>query len=136
MQESLLLSLTLLFCLGCGDGGPFEYVEVAGLVSYEDGSTIPTAGMQLKFIALGAPNVGGARARPAIAHVDNNGRFECATSYKYCDGLIPGTHKVAILNAKDTDGKLLIPADYASTATSPLVIDTSFLPLEIKVPKP
>lgn len=136
MPERVLFGLALIFCLGCGDGGPFEYTEVEGLVTYEDGTTIPAGGMQLKFIALDAPSVEGASARPAIAHVDSNGRFQGATSYKYGDGLIPGKHKVAILYAKDRDGKLLIPSDYASTARSPLVIDTSLLPLEIKVPKP
>ena len=136
MRAPLLTGLLLSFCLGCGSGGPFRYIAVEGSVTYEDGTPLPAKGIQLRFFALDAPDVEGAAPRPAIAHVDSEGKFELATSYKYGDGLIPGRHKVAILYAKDKDDRLLIPADYASTSRTPLVIDTNELPLEIKVPKP
>jgi hypothetical protein len=43
---------------------------------------------------------------------------------------------VAIHYATDAKGKLLIPKEYAHPTTSPLVVDTAQLPLEIKVPRP
>ncbi len=136
MRPRQLVGFFLVFCLGCGSGGPYRYVAVDGMLSYEDGSSIPAGGIQLKFIALDPPAVEGATPRPAIAHLDSEGKFEFATSYKFGDGLIPGKHKVVILYAKDKEGKPLIPAEYASTSKTPLVIDTGSLPIEIKVPRP
>ena len=136
MRARPLAGVLLVFCLGCGPGGPFKYVAVQGVLSYEDGVPVPVGGIQLKFIAQDAPLVEGASPRPAIAHLNAQGQFDCATSYKYGDGLVPGKHKVAILNAVDKNGKPLVPADYTSTSRTPLVIDTSTLPLEIKVPRP
>ena len=126
----------LLFCIGCGSNGPFHYVAVQGTLSYEDGYPIPAGGIQLKFTAQDAPDVAGAFPRPAIAHVDAQGRFDCATSYKYGDGLVPGKHKVAILYAKDKESKPLVPKEYTRLTTTPIVVDTADAPFEIKVPKP
>ena len=136
MRAQCLAGLLITICLGCGPGGPFKYVPVEGVLSYDDGTPVPIGGIQLKFIALDAPLVEGASPRPAIAHLNSEGQFECATSYKYGDGLVPGKHKVAILQAVDKNGELLIPDDYASTSRTPLIVDTAELPLEIKVPKP
>jgi len=136
MRARTLTGLLIAVCLGCGPGGPFKYVPVQGVLTYEDGSPVPVGGLQLKFIALDAPLVEGASPRPAIAHLNSDGQFECATSYKYGDGLVPGKHKVAIINAVDKSGELLVPTDYTNTSRTPLIIDTSTLPLEIKVPRP
>lgn len=136
MRARQLAGVLFVFCLGCGSGGPFKYVAVEGVLSYEDGSPLPADGIQLKFIAQEAPAVEGASPRPAIAHLNSQGQFDCATSYKYGDGLVPGKHKVAIMNAVDQNGKSLVPADYTNTSRTPLIIDTSTLPLEIKVPRP
>ena len=126
----------LAFCVGCGSGSPFDYVPVEGVLTYEDGSPIPRGGIKLKFFAQDAPEVEGASPRPAIAHIDSQGRFDCVTSYKYGDGLVPGKHKVAILDAVDAQGNALVPEEYSSTSRTPLTIDTSESPLEIKVPRP
>lgn len=121
---------------GCGSPGPFSYIPAQGVLTYEDGTPLPKGGIQLKFIALDAPEMENAKPRPAIAHLDAEGRFELVTSYKYGDGLVPGRHKVAILYAKSKNGDSLVPREYASTLKTPLVISTDDLPLEIKVPKP
>ena len=139
LRKIALSSLSILVCCitaGCGGPGPFDYGPVSGTLAYEDGTPGPTGGIKLKFIALDAPLVNGAKARPAIAHLDNHGQFELVTSYKYGDGLVQGRHKVAILDAKDKEGKLLIPKEYSSLSKTPLTIDTETLPLDIKVPKP
>ncbi len=133
---SVALGLAIVFCVGCGSNAPFQYVPVEGVVSYEDGSQLPAGGFQLKFISLEAPEVPGAKPRPAIAHVNEVGRFEQATSYKFGDGLIPGKHRVAFIGASSKEGKPLLPKAYSSTRKTPLIIDTADSPLEIKVPKP
>ena len=135
MRSQSVAVLAVLFCLGCGSDSPFEYIPVEGILTYEDGTPLPAEGIQLKFISLEAPVVEGASPRPAIAHVNSEGQFNQATSYKFGDGLIPGRHKVAILYAKGKDGKPLVPAKYASTQKTPLVVDANESPIEIKVPK-
>lgn len=127
--------LSLLVVAGCGSSGPFEFVPVSGTVAYEDGAPLP-GGCKLFFVAQDVEAVGTAHPRPARANVDQQGEFDCVTSYKYGDGLIPGKHKVAIRAGSSADGKPLVPPEYASTETTPLVIDTADAPLLIKVPKP
>lgn len=132
-----LALITLLFfsTLGCGSGSPFKYVAVSGKATYEDGTPIP-GGCRLMFTAQDAAPVGNAYPRTGIASVDGNGAFDCVTSYKYGDGLVPGKHKVVVQAANERDGKLVVPKEYASLETTPLIIDTANSPLEIKVPKP
>ncbi len=132
------LSLSLLVgCpfVGC-DGGasPFAYVPVSGQVTYEDGTPIKE-NIRLQFVSLDQPAVGASHARPALTTVNAQGRFENVTSYKYGDGLVPGRHRVAILDAEE-NGKLLVPQECTNVNTTPLKVDTATLPLVIKVPKP
>jgi hypothetical protein len=135
MPAQLFVLLVCVTCFGCGSGGPFKYVRVSGKVTYEDGSPIP-GGCRLMFSSQDVAPVENAYPRPGMANVDANGNFDCVTSYKYGDGLVPGKHKVAIQAANERDGKLVVPKEYASTETTPLVIDTADSPLDIKVPKP
>lgn len=138
MRKLVVIGLlaTLPLSIGCGDGNPFEYIPVEGRVTYEDGSTIPASGMRLQFASLDVPPQNGMYPRPATATLDAEGLFSKATSYKYGDGLVPGRHKVAIAYARDAAGNLLVPKECTNLATTPLVVDTSQLPLTIKVPKP
>jgi hypothetical protein len=132
----LLLFIVCCICTGCGSSSPYDYVQVDGKLSYEDGTPIPASSIRLQFAAQEAPAIEGAQPRPGVANVDAQGEFPCVTSYKYGDGLIPGKHKVAIQQATAQDGKLLVPKEYTSIATTPLEIDTDEAPLHIKVPKP
>jgi hypothetical protein len=129
-----LLLILCLACVGCGSSSPFDYVEASGQVTYDDGTPIP--GVEVLFSAQDAPQVEGAHPRPALAQTDAEGNFNCVTSYKYCDGLIPGRHKVTIRQVKDNQGRSLIPVDYTNVATTPIEVDTENVPFEIKVPKP
>jgi hypothetical protein len=122
--------------VGCGGGGPFEYVPVDGKITYEDGSPIPLQGARILFIALDAPDQGTVKPRPAMADVNEQGEFACVTSYKYGDGLIPGEHKVVIQGSPVRDGKPIFPKACASSADTPLRVTTENTPLAIKVPKP
>jgi hypothetical protein len=132
----LLRRLCLVLILGSGlpgcDSGnsPFKYVPVSGKVSYEDGTPIK-AGIRLQFKSLDQSAIESAHPRPALTTIDAEGNFENVTSHKYGDGLVPGKHQVAILDADK-----LVPPEYTNVNTSPLIVDTANLPLEIKVPKP
>jgi hypothetical protein len=136
LRAPFFLILSACACAGCGPSSPFDYVKTGGKLTYEDGSPIPSGSIRLQFAAQDAPRVEGAHPRPAIANVNDKGEFDCVTSYKYGDGLIPGKHKVAIEQATDPNGKLLVPKKYTSIASTPLLVDTADSPLEIKVPKP
>jgi len=71
-----------------------------------------------------------------LANVDAEGKFDCVTSHKYGDGLIPGKHKVVIQNAAEQAGKPIVPKEFTSETTTTLIVDTKDLPFDIKVPKP
>ena len=123
-------------CLGCrGSDAPFEYIPIRGKLTYEDGSIIPASGIVLRFIVQDVETTGVVHPRPAGANLNAEGVFDCVTSYKYGDGLIPGKHRVTLNYATDEQGNLLVPKEY-TLVTSPLIIDTADAPLEIKVPKP
>lgn len=131
-----LLTIAGLLCIGCGPSSPFDYVKVNGTILYDDGTPIPASAIRLQFAAQDAPPVEGAHPRPAVANVNSKGEFDCVTSYKYGDGLIPGKHKVAVQQATGKSGELLVPKEFTSIATTPLLVDTDDAPLEMKVPKP
>ncbi len=128
--------LALCGLLGCGSNSPYSYVKASGKLTYEDGTPLPSGGIRLQFAAQDAPQITNAHPRPAVANVSDKGEFDCVTSYKYGDGLIPGKHKVAIEQAADGKGQLLVPKDYTSIATTPIIVDTASTPFDIKVPRP
>jgi hypothetical protein len=88
------------------------------------------------FIAQDVAAVGNSYPRPGMANVDGAGNFDCVTSYKYGDGLIPGKHKVVFQSVTEQSGRPVVPKEYLSETSTPLVIDTSNLPLEIRIAKP
>ena len=136
MRFCILFFVAGVSCMGCGTGSPFDYVPVSGTVKYEDGTPIPADGVQLRFDAQDAPTVENAFPRPGLARLNAQGEFDSVTSYKYGDGLIPGRHKVAIEAGAGPGGQSIVPKEYTSIATTPLIISTDDAPLEIKVPKP
>jgi hypothetical protein len=122
-------------CLGCGSGSPYSYVKATGKITYDDGT--PLRNLRVLFAAQDAPTVEGAHPRPAVANLNDQGEFDCVTSYKYGDGLIAGKHKVAIESGGSPENSAaVVPKEYQSIATTPLIVDTANLPIEIKVPKP
>ena len=137
MLLRILGCLGLLLIVGCSDSqSPFAYVPVSGQVTYEDGTPIGKGNMRIQFSSVDQSPIAESFPRPGLTTIDQNGHFDSATSYKYGDGLVPGKHKVAILDALDESGKLLVPKEYTNVKSSPLLVSTDELPLEIKVPKP
>lgn len=135
VSAATIFAALICTCLGCGSGSPFSYAKASGKISYEDGT--PLRNVRLQFVSQDAPAVEGAHPRPAVANVNDQGEFDCVTSYKYGDGLIPGKHKVAIdAGGSPENSTPVVPKEYTSIATTPLIVDTADAPFEIKVPKP
>jgi hypothetical protein len=123
---------------GCRDPNPFEQVPVSGTILYEDGSVIPAKGIRLIFDSQAPPADAARFPRPASALVDVfNGSFASATTYRHGDGLVRGKHKVVLDIVPPTEGNTpLVPPEYLSAKTTPLIVDTDSLPLELRVPQP
>src|SRR5688500_10145254 len=73
--------------IGCSSGSPYDMVDVAGTVKYEDGSLIPADSILVKFSPQAAPLDPKTHPRPAIASVNvSDGTFAFATTHKHADG--------------------------------------------------
>ncbi|MEM9354468.1 MAG: hypothetical protein AAGA92_15790 [Planctomycetota bacterium] len=136
LSRALAVAACLAAAIGCGSASPFDYQKASGKLTYEDGTPFGQGGVRLQFLSLDQQPKEGMHPRPALAQVDAQGNFSSVTSYKYGDGLLPGRHKVAVLDAQGEDGSSLVPQEYTSLKTTPLTITTEELPLVIKVPKP
>ncbi|HEX6962049.1 MAG TPA: hypothetical protein VF175_09295 [Lacipirellula sp.] len=133
------LILAALACVcGCSRGNPYDLVEVSGAVTYEDGSLIPAETIMLKFQPLAAPRDAKTHPRKAYGRVNvADGTIGPMTTHKYGDGVVAGRHKVLIIPTT-SNGEItqLVPDAYRNPATTPVEIDTSEQPLEIRVKKP
>lgn len=134
-MNSRIWLLLVVVLAGCGSDSPFSYVRASGHISYEDGSPIP-GGIRLVFVPQDIAPVGNAHPRRGMADVDTSGKFDCVTSYKFGDGLVPGKHKVVIQGAADRGGQAAVPKEDTSEESTKLVVDTKEIPFDIKVPKP
>jgi hypothetical protein len=136
--RALVAAAIFCACVGCGKRDPWSPVQIAGKVTYEDGTAIPVSGLKLYFVPQTPPIDGKIFPRQGIVVVGSDGTFDTATTYKYGDGVIPGKHKVAAV-AYAQDGRRLspdIPAIYTKASSTPLEIDTADSPLHIKIRKP
>ena len=132
----ILIVLVCCLLCGCGSRSPYEYKKVSGKITYDDGTPIPSNALRIRFMALDAPSVENAHPRPAFAVVNVDGVFDCVTSYKYGDGLIPGRHKVSIEREGLPEAKAVVPKEYLSANMTPITVDTNEAPFDIKIPKP
>ncbi|WP_428304912.1 hypothetical protein [Lacipirellula sp.] len=130
-------AIALALVVGCGAASPFDYQQVSGKVTYDDGTPISPSGFTIYFSPQVAAINAETHPRVAKAMVDGSGNFTETTSHKFGDGLIPAKHKV-FLDLKPAKGaKPLVAAVYTDVETTPLEVDstaTNFL--EIKVPRP
>ncbi len=124
--------------IGCSGGNPYDMVEVAGTVTYEDGSLIPADSIMLKFDPQAAPLDTKTHPRKGFADVNvSDGTFQFATTHKHADGLVAGKHKVLVAaRLKKGNAANLVPKEYQRPDTTPVEIDTDELPLKIQVRKP
>jgi len=131
--------LGILALAGCGAStGPFDYVRVAGKVTYEDGTLIPSAGIRIFFLSQTPPKDPKTHPRPGQADaLVADGTFETVTTYKYADGVVLGRHKVVVISLdaqqRRTDD---VPLEYTNPRSTPLEVDTADAPFHLKVRKP
>lgn len=125
--------------VGCGSDGAFSTVPVSGKISYEDGSLIPANSLSLRMRSLAADEDPDVTPRVGNVYVDvATGELTGATTYRQGDGIIGGKHKFSMNLSVGQGRKLtdIVPRDYISAETTPLVVDTADMPWHIKVPKP
>jgi hypothetical protein len=135
--------VALLLCTWSGCGGePFSLVPVAGKVTYTDGSLIPGDQILVRFIPEQTPTSGATVAPAALGEVNpQNGTFEGVTTHKYCDGTVPGTHKVTVVALKNgPDGipvpSKAVPEKYQNVESTPLRWEVvAGKPAELKIEK-
>jgi hypothetical protein len=118
--------------LGGCNHEPFEYVKVKGKVTYEDGTLIPAKRLVVKFISQTPSQSPALTPRPGDAYPDpKTGIFESVTSHNPGDGIVAGEHKVLIFG-----GGSGVPEDYTRVETTPLKVNASDSPFELKIKKP
>ncbi len=124
-------------CLGCSSGEPFAYVPSSGKVTYEDGTLIPADGMVLTFFSQTPPKDAKTYPRNGVAPVDKaTGEFTSVTTHKPKDGLVRGKHKVVLTASNGVLPVSIVPVEYRDPATTPLEVDASDQPIQLKIRKP
>jgi hypothetical protein len=133
----LIPCILLVPALGCQRVGPYSCVKVSGKVTYEDGSPIPADRIRVVFVSQTPPVDPKTPPRAGFAEADGKtGTFDFATTYAYKDGIIAGEHKVFIECYRN--GQLshdLIADEYSDPAKTPLKVQSSESPFELKVRK-
>jgi hypothetical protein len=122
---------------GCSNNGdPYGYVKVSGTVTYDDGSKIPLSEMYVYFYSE-APAVGNLHPRYGTVAVDKNGAFRNVTTHTPFDGIVRGKHKVTLRGGNDSAlPASIVPPEYCDVKKTPLEVDTSQSPFQLKVKKP
>ncbi len=108
-------SLSVALVAGCGDGRPTR-VPVSGKVLI-DGKPLETGNIRV----FAAAN------RAASGKIEPDGTFKLST-YELGDGVVPGTHTVAVTGAKLVNPKTmrwLAPKKFADAATSGLTLEVT-----------
>jgi hypothetical protein len=109
-----LLGVVLVGVTGCGSGSPFDMVKVDGKVTYEDGSLIKAAKIEILFTPQqdSVKPVDGASPRPGTAVVDvADGTFSEVISPNG-EGLVVGKHNAIVFIYKDEGA---VPLDVSPT---------------------
>lgn len=131
----LACGVTALLLAGCSESTPYGVVPVSGKIVYEDGSVIPAEEMILSFRSMEPPLDPKTHPRTGMCRVNiADGTFDSVTTYAHADGAIRGKHKVSVAY-RGGDGKKVIPKEYTSELTTPLVVDTNDAPLTLSIPK-
>lgn len=90
VRRFLILTLVACFVSGCGDASRMPRYAARGVVTYPDGSPVPTGGIvEFRLITT--------EIRPASArgHINEDGTFELST-YEPGDGAFEGTHQALV----------------------------------------
>ncbi len=136
-----LFGLVFVFALaaiaGCSRQ-PYGCVPVSGRVTYDDGSLIPADKIRLMFVSRAPPVDQKHHPRDGSTVVDvKTGTFDSVTTYVPKDGIIAGEHKVVIQCFSGGQRRMdLVPSEYSDRTSTPLTVNTSQSPFQLKVAKP
>lgn len=134
--RGLACGVAALLLAGCSESTPYGVVPVSGKIVYDDGSVIPAEEMILSFRSMEQPLDPKTHPRTGMCRVNvGDGTFESVTTYAHADGAIRGKHKVSVA-FRGGNGKNIVPKDYTSELTTPLVVDTNEAPFTMSIPKP
>lgn len=129
-----LLSLVLIIASG---GCKRSCVPVSGKVTYEDGSLIPADQIRVVFMSPATADPKDHRLKGTALADGKTGTFESATTLLPRDGILPGEHKVLIECILDGQRCLdLVPPEYCDPTKTPLTVQSSESPFQLKVRKP
>ena len=133
-----LLAIAPLFLTSCGSSDPFDYVQVSGKITYEDGTPIPASSLRVTFVPQEQSLDSKTHARPGVAEVNvTDGTFSVVTSRKHGDGIVPGKHKVTVVALDATQAPTdAVPPEYAAEATTPLEVETGDQPFDLTARRP
>ena len=132
---SALMAMAVLGLTSCGSTNPYGMVEITGKVTYEDGTPLPET-VQVKFLPMVEAIDAKTQPRPGNTTTNADGTFGAVTTHKWGDGLIQGKHKVVLATEIAGQAPKGVPPKYARPGETPLVVDTSELPMHIKISKP
>jgi hypothetical protein len=134
---ALILAILLVATGGCRRH-PYACVPVSGKVTYEDGSLIPAEKIRLVFISQAPPDDPKVPPRDGAAIVDvKTGTFDFARTFAAKDGIIAGEHKVLVQCFAGHEARRdLVSSQYDDRNNTPLKVNTSQSPFELKVRKP
>jgi hypothetical protein len=130
------IAIAIVLIAGCSQE-PFAMVPVSGAITFEDGSLIQAERIVVCFVPQVDPVDAKTHPLSGRAEVDiKTGAFTQATSHKYGDGLVRGTHKVYLeVYPKAGIAPPPIPREYSTVKDTPLTYDTEKLECIIKLPK-
>ncbi|MGO9107741.1 MAG: hypothetical protein ACLP9L_00780 [Thermoguttaceae bacterium] len=133
----LIFLLILATAVGC-TRQPYACVPVSGKVTYEDGSLIPADRIRVMFVPQAPPIDPKVHPKDGAALVDvKTGAFASAMTYSANDGIIAGEHKVVIHCFSGGQRRMdLVAGEYGDPKRTPLTVNTSQSPFDLKVRKP
>lgn len=122
--------------LGCTETTPYGVVPVSGKITYEDGTVIPADEMILNFRSMETPIDPKTHPRTGMCRVRvEDGTFDSVTTYAHADGVIRGKHKVSV-GVRGANGLVVVPKEYTSELTTPLIVDAADAPFDFRIAKP
>ncbi len=140
MVSGILLRLIWLVIaavfLGSGDHGP-AFLKVYGSVLYEDGTAIPAPSLMLSFLPCEAVGVRPSGGRTGSVRVDSaSGSFASLLAYQKSATGMPMYRVCLLAGPQEPLPISLVPTEYSQSNMTPLQVDVTSSPLEIRVRRP
>jgi hypothetical protein len=132
----LIWSIVAVLFVGSTYGGP-ALLKVAGRVVYEDGMAIPAPSIVLSFVPLDPSGEKATNGRTGVVVVDSEtGKFASVLACRNSSTELP-KYKVCVLAEPQVPlSENLLRAEYAKSTTTPLEVDVTQIPLELRVARP